>query len=271
MKFFQIAKRDLKINRFGIVIFSGIISLYFLWFASIFDPELFADLEDFYQNFPEAITSLIGGQLSISDYNSFMNVYLFSFAWLWFGIYFVLKASQDIPTEIEEKTIEIILSKPIKRWEFVLGKLLRHIVVILFLVGLVILSVFSAPFLFPKTDPANVGYGFFMIAFFLLILHLLSLVATGFVFSTLFDRKKALSLSFGALIFFYGVGQFYGLFPEFMQDIKYLSIFHYFDTYELLVNNSFEGFWVNVYILSFYSIILIGVSIIIFQKRNIPV
>jgi ABC-2 type transport system permease protein len=271
MKLFQIAKRDLKINLSGIILFSGIISLYFLWFASIFDPELFADLEDFYQNFPEAITSLIGGQLSISDYDSFMNVYLFSFAWLWFGIYFVLKASQDIPTEIEEKTIEIILSKPIKRWEFVLGKLLRHIVVIVFLVVLVSLSVFSAPFLFPQLDPANVHYNFFIIAFFLLILHLLSLVATGFVFSTILDRKKALTFSFGALIFFYGVGQFSGLFPDFMENIKYLSIFHYFDTYELLVNNSFEDFWINVLVLSSYSLTLIGASIVIFQKRNIPV
>jgi len=271
MKTFQIAKRDISINKVGILIFCVLLAFFFLWFSTIYDPELFADLEEFYQNFPDAIKSLVGGTLSISDYNSFMNVYLFSFAWMWMGLYFVLKASQDIPTEIEEKTIDITLSKPITRWQFILGKLLRHIMVLLFLIGLVMLAVFSAPFIFPNTNPANVNFGSLSIAFILLTLHLLSLIVTGFIFSTLFNRKKALAFGFGALIFFYAVGQFYGLFPEFMRDIKYISIFYYYDTYDLLVNASLEGLIVNISVLSTYSIVLIIFSILIFQKRNIPV
>ncbi|MBD3214784.1 MAG: ABC transporter permease subunit [Candidatus Lokiarchaeota archaeon] len=271
MKTFQIAKRDISINKFGILIFCALLSLFFLWFSTVYDPDLFADLEEFYQNFPDAIKSLVGGTLSISDYNSFMNVYLFSFAWMWMGLYFILKASQDIPTEIEEKTIDITLSKPISRWEFVLGKLLRHIIVLLFLMGLVMLAVFSAPFIFPNTNPSNVNFGALSIAFILLTLHLISLIVTGFIFSTIFNRKKALALGFGLLIFFYAVGQFYGLFPEFMRDIKYVSIFYYYDTYDLLVNASIEGFFINVLVLSIYSIALIIASVLIFQKRNIPV
>ncbi|TXT58204.1 MAG: membrane protein of unknown function [Promethearchaeota archaeon] len=270
-KMFQIAKKDIKMNLTGILLYCGIMTLFFFWFASVFDPELFADLEDFYQNFPEAITSLVGGQLSIGDYNSFMNVYLFSFSWMYMGIYFILKASQDIPTEIEEKTIEITLSKPIKRWEFVLGKLLRHISVMLFLIGLVMVAVFIAPYVLPKVAPMDVNYETLTAAFGYLIFHLLSLLATGFIFSTLFDRKKALAFSFGALIFFYALGQFYGLFPEEVRDIKYISIFYYFDTYELLVNASYEDFWINIIILSVYSTILIIASIEIFRRRNIPV
>ncbi|TFG01610.1 MAG: hypothetical protein EU539_13850, partial [Promethearchaeota archaeon] len=224
MKILQLAKKDLNLNKIGILIFSGLIAVFFFWFASIYDPDLFADLEEFYQNFPDAIKSLIGGSLSIGDYTSFMNVYLFSFAWMWMGLYFVLKASQDIPTEIEEKTIEITLSKPMRRWEFVLGKFLKHFLVLLFIVGLVMLGVYLAPFVFPKINPIEVNYLILTIAFVLLIIHLLSLLMTGFVFSVFFNRKRALALSFGALIFFYAIGQFYGLFPEFMQGIKYLSM-----------------------------------------------
>ncbi|TXT61356.1 MAG: membrane protein of unknown function [Promethearchaeota archaeon] len=271
MKVFELAKKDLSINKTGILIFSGCIALFFFWFSSVFDPELFADLEEFYQNFPEAIKSLVGGQLSISDYNSFMNVYLFSFAWMWMGLYFLLKTSQDIPTEIEEKTIEITLSKPIKRWEFVTAKLLRHLIVLLFITGLTMLSVFSAPFILPNTDPNYVNFGPLSIAFVLLVLHLFSLLVTGFIFSTLFNRKKALALSFGVLIFFYAIGQFYGLFPEIIRDIKFISIFYYFDTYDLLVNASLDGLFINMLILSIYSVALIIASILIFQKRNIPV
>ncbi|TFF85529.1 MAG: hypothetical protein EU518_00990, partial [Promethearchaeota archaeon] len=225
----------------------------------------------FYQNFPDAIKSLIGGSLSIGDYTSFMNVYLFSFAWMWMGLYFVLKASQDIPTEIEEKTIEITLSKPMRRWEFVLGKFLKHFLVLLFIVGLVMLGVYLAPFIWPKINPIDVNYLILTIAFVLLIIHLLSLLMTGIVFSVFFNRKRALALSFGALIFFYAIGQFYGLFPEFMQGIKYLSMFYYFDTYSLLVNASLEGLLTNILVISIYSVVLLIGSIFIFQKRNIPV
>jgi ABC-2 type transport system permease protein len=190
---------------------------------------------------------------------------------MYMGLYFILKTSQDIPTEIEEKTIDIVLSKPMKRWEFVLGKLLRHIIVLLFLTGLVTVSVFLAPFVLPQTNPGNVNFETLSIAFTLLSLHLLTLLTTGFVFSTLFNRKKALAYSFGALIFFYAIGQFYGLFPEFMEGIKYFSIFYYFDTYELLVNASLEGLGLNIVVLSVYSIVLIILSIEIFRRKNIPV
>lgn len=271
MKIFELAKKNLSLNKTGILIYSGLIALFFFWFASIYDPELFADLEEFYQNFPDAIKSLIGGSLSISDYNSFMNVYLFSFAWMWMGLYFVLKASQDIPTEIEEKTIEITLSKPMKRWEFVLGKSFKHFLVLLFIIGLVMLGVYLAPFIWPKINPNDVNFITLTIAFVLLIIHLLSLLMTGFVFSVFFSRKRALALSCGALIFFYAIGQFYGLFPEFMQGIKYVSMFYYFDTYTLLVDASLEGLLVNLLVISIYSFVLLIGSILIFQRRNIPV
>lgn len=271
MKMFQVAKENFLINKVSILLYSVLMALFFLWFGSIYDPELFASLEEFYSEFPEVITSLVGGQLAINDYESFMNTYLFSFAWMYLGLYFILKTSQDIPTEIEEKTIDIILSKPMSRWEFVLGKLLRHIMAMGVIIGLVMLVTFIAPFIFPLINPADVNYNAFLLSFGLLALHLLSLSATGFIFSTYFGRRKALALSFGALIFFYAVGNFYGLFPEFMSDIKYLSIFYYFDTFPLLVNASLDGFWVNILVLSIYSIVLIIASVEIFQRRNIPV
>jgi ABC-2 type transport system permease protein len=271
MKIFQIAKENFLMNKVSIFLYSGLMSLFFLWFASIYDPDLFAGLEDFYADFPEAIQSLVGGELAIDSYNTFMNTYLFSFAWMYLGLYFILKTSQDIPTEIEEKTIDIILSKPISRWEFVLGKLLKHLMAILVLIGLVILVTLVSPFIFPLINPAETNYVAFLLSFILLGLHLFSLSATGFIFSTYFSRKKALALSFGALVFFYATGNFYGLFPEFMRDIKYFSIFYYFDTYELLANASLEGYWLNILVMSAYSIVLIIASVLIFQKRNIPV
>jgi ABC-2 type transport system permease protein len=271
VKIIDIAKKNFSMNKVGILIFSGLIGLFFLWFASIYDPELFAGLEEVFESYPEAIKSLVGGRLLITNFNGFLNTYLFSFSWMYIGIYFVLKASQDIPTEVEEKTIEIVISKPMKRWEYILGKLTKHIFVLLTLIGITMIAVFLAPFIFPTINPNEVNFSSLALGFILLSFHLLSLIATGFVFSTYFSRKKALALSFGAIIFYFAVGQFSGLFPEAIQNVKYFSIFYYFDTYTLLVDASLEGFFINVLVMAVYSIVLIIASLYIFQKRNIPV
>ncbi len=183
----------------------------------------------------------------------------------------MLKASQDIPKEIENRTIDLMLSKPIKRWEFSLGKYLYHVIGAVIVLGGVILAVTAACFIMPNINPAEVPWAEFYMAYVIMLLVNLAIITTSFFFSTFLDPKKALVMAFGTVIFFYAVGQFWKSFGDDMESIKFLSIFYYGDTSNLLVNSNWELVPRNVLFLTSYTVILAAASIIIFNKRDIPV
>ena len=263
--------KELKSSKKGIILYTALMGLFYMWFVSIFDPIFFEDFDALLESYPEAIKQMIGEFYSLSTIGGLMNIYLFSMSIFFFGVYFVLKASQDIPREIDNKTIDLILSKPIKRWEFTLGKYLYHIIgAIIVLVG-VMLAVILGIFIMPTVAPNEVPWAEFLTAFFVMILLNLGIVTTGFFFSTFMDTKKSLVLSFGVIIFFYAVGQFWQSFGESMEGIKYISIFYYADMSNLLVNSNWDAIPIKIVFLSSYTIILALASLLIFNKRDIPV
>lgn len=271
MKAVKIMQKEITSSKKGIILYTALMGLFYMWFVSIFDPVFFADFEALLESYPEAIRQMIGEFYSLSTIGGLLNIYLFSMSLFFFGIYFILKASQDIPREIDNKTIDLILSKPIKRWEFSLGKYLYHIIGAVIVLFGVMLAVILGIFIMPNIVPNEVPWAEFLTAFLVMILLNLGIVTTGFFFSTFMDSKKSLVLSLGVIIFFYAVGQFWQSFGESMESIKYISIFYYSDMSNLLVNSNWDAVPIKIVFLSFYTIILALVSIIIFNKRDIPV
>ncbi len=271
MKVLQIIWKELKAGKKGIILYTALLGLFYMWFVSIFDPVFFEDFESLLESYPEAIRQMIGEFYSLGTIGGLMNIYLFSMSLFFFGVYFVLKASQDIPREIDNKTIDIMLSKPIKRWEFSLGKYLYHIIGALIVLIGVMLAVILGIFIMPNVSPNDVPWAEFLTAFLAMILLNLCIVTTGFLFSTFMDTKKSLVLSFGVIIFFYAIGQFWQSFPGIAQEIKYISIFYYADMSNLLVNSNWDAIPLKIIFLSTYSIGLTVLSLIFFNKRDIPV
>jgi len=259
MKILNITIKEIKANLKGFLIFTLLMSLFFMWFTLMFDPEFLGNMEDLLEGYPDAIKRMVGQFYSLTTFTGFMNVYLFSLTWLYLGIYFIMKVSQDISKEIEDKTIDLILSKPIRRWKFVVGKFSRYILSALFLVLCLSLSIFLAIYSFPNIDPSIVYIPELILALFWLFIFLIALI------------RRSLSLAFGFLIFFYIIGTYYENFGEGMEFLKYLSIFNYFETSNLLVNQVWTDVLGSILILTGYSVSALAISIIIFNKRDIPV
>jgi ABC-2 type transport system permease protein len=255
----------------SLLIFTGVMSLFFLWFVTFFDPELFAGMEEVFQNYPEAIRQIVGEFYNLAEFGGFLNVYLFSISWIYFGIYFVLKSAQNIPKEIEDKTIDMVLSKPISRTEFSLGKYFSIVLEIMLLYYGVMLSVLFGILLFPSVMANGLYLNEIIFAFLWNFIFMISLVSTGFFFSSFLTPKRALALSLGVLIFFYGVGQFWQSFPEGAQEIRRISIFFFSDMSNLLVNHVWDNVALHISILLVYSVVLTVSGVIIFNKRDIPV
>jgi len=271
MKFLNITLKEIKANLKGFLIFTLLMSLFFMWFTLMFDAEFLGNMEELLEGYPEAIRRMVGQFHSLTTFTGFINVYLFSLTWLYLGIYFIMKVSQDIPKEIEDKTIDLILSKPIRRWKFVMGKFSRYVLSALFLVLCLSLSIFVAIYTFPNIDPAVVYIPELILALFWLFIFLIALISTGFLFSTFLTPRRSLSLAFGLLIFFYIIGTYWDNFGENMEFLKYFSIFYYFETSNLLVNQVWTDVLGSILILTGYSVSALAISIIIFNKRDIPV
>lgn len=271
MKFFEITLKEFKCNLKGFLIFTILMSLFFLWFTTMFDAEFLGSMGDLLDSYPEAIRRMVGQFVSLSIFTGFINVYLFSLTWMYLGTYFVMKASQDIPNEIENKTIDLILSKPIRRWKFVLGKFLRYVLSSLCLVICLGLSVFLGIFSFPNIDPTLVYIPELITTFVWLFFFLIALVSTSLLFSTFLRPRRSLSFAFSILIFFYIIGTYYENFGAGMEFLRYLSIFNYFETSNLLVNQVWSDVLGNILVLTGYSVCLVIISVIIFNKRDIPV
>ncbi|NVM35463.1 MAG: ABC transporter permease subunit [Candidatus Lokiarchaeota archaeon] len=271
MKVLQIIWKELKVGKKGIIIYAALMSLFYLWFVSIYDPDLLANFNEIMENYPEAIQQMVGEYFSLATFGGFVNVYLLSMSFFFFGVYFILRSSSDIPKEIENKTIDLMLSKPITRWEITLGKYFYHIISATIVLVSVFLAIILGIFIMPNINPIDVNFTELWTAFFIVLLFNYTVISTAFFFSTFNNPKMALVFSFGLVIFFYAVGQFWNSFDESIQGIKYISIFYYSDMSNLLVNSNWDAVPLKIIFLSTYSIGLTALSVLLFNKRDIPV
>jgi hypothetical protein len=133
------------------------------------------------------------------------------------------------------------------------------------------LSVLLGILLFPSVTTNGMFLNEIIFAFLWNFILMVSLISTGFFFSSFLSPKRALALSFGVLIFFYALGQFWKSFPEEAQEIRRISIFFYSDMSNLLVNHVWDNVALHISILLVYSVLLTISGVLIFNKRDIPV
>ncbi len=271
MRLIAITKTEIKKSLKSTAILSGIMGLFILMIASIFDPDLFVGMEDMLDAYPDALLDMIGGVFDLATFAGFFTMEFMAMIWIWLGIYYVLKAGQDIPSTIENKTIDLILSKPLKRWEFVLGRYLRFVFSTFTVILSMTLVTFLLTLILPNLQDEEINYGEFIVALTWAFLFILSLVTTAFFFSVFLPRKKATGAAFGVMVIFFIIGTFYSYFAENIQDLKFLSLFFYYDPSRILVSHLYDDVVRDFLILAGYSGVVLTASIMVFNRRDIPV
>ncbi|QEE18077.1 ABC transporter permease subunit [Promethearchaeum syntrophicum] len=269
MEIFSVLKFELKRHYKSILIFSGLVGGFILIMSSIFEPTLFSEYNDIMSSVPPEFLDLIGGIVDLSIFEGFFNMYIFEFAWMWYGLYIILMVSQDIPGEMENKTIDLVLSKPIKRWEFVFGKQLQHIITIFSAILFSALFTIIAIFVNPNVNANEVHIGGFILSFVCLAILLLAIESTVLLISTTLGRKKATIVGFAIVMGLWFISAYSGSIP--IENIEYMSFFTFFDTRTILVDGVFTGALGNILILFAYSVVLSTIAVVYFTKRDIPV
>ncbi len=269
MELFDALKFEIKKTWRAMLIFGGVIGGLFLLLVAIFDPAIFESYNEIIASFPPELLGFLGGQVDLGTFEGFFNMYVFEFAWMWYGLYLILKVASDIPTEMDEKTIDLVLSKPIRRWEYVLSKQIQHIITIIVVVLFSALLCVAAIAFNPHIVFADFNFGGMALSFAWLILLLWAIESAVLLISTIFRRRIATAIGFALIMLLYFIPAFSGSIP--IDNIEYISIFHYFNSRVIMIDGLYTNVVRDMLILTGWSVVMSAGAIIYFSKRDLPV
>jgi len=269
----KITKEDIfdkKWSILGIGVLVGLIGFYVI---SMFNSMDFSQLEDYINSLPEAMWALLGGELDITNPYSLTNAYFYSFMWLYCGIFLVYMASSLVPQDVENHTIDLTLSKPVSREEYLIGKIIFVYIFIVALMALITVFVVSGM----GSSAVFIQEGLYwerVVAVFLMAtLHLGTLVMTAVFTSTIFlDAKKTTAASVIVMFIMFFIGDFAAFMnPTVGNTLQYFSTWFYYNPAQFFGAGNFVNFPRDALVLGAINIALIIASLIVFRKRDIPV
>ncbi len=208
-----------------------------------------------------------GYDLDITDPAGFLSMYAFSWWWFVGGIYIAFLAANMMTTDFETQRLDLLFSTPISRRQYILEKFVALSLIGLFIVVLSILGLLIG--IASVADlSASLGVGEAFFSFFGAFPLLLTIASTGILLGVFFKKGRlAIGANIGLLVFQYLLYSFSGI-AEALDSLKYISIFYYWDYNKVLIDKGFDigGFL----ILTVLSIVLLGLAIFYFEKKDIP-
>ncbi|NHI94233.1 MAG: hypothetical protein EAX96_17205 [Candidatus Lokiarchaeota archaeon] len=267
----SLLKENLWDKKWIILIMGGLIGLLGFGIILLLGTMDMTSIQSVLETFPSGFLDFFGDSLAaISTPYGFFSLEFLNFIWLYAGIFMVYIASSLLSQEVEEKTIDLALTKPIKRYQF-LGSKIYFLAVF---IGAILGVTFLLVTLGVLTSPTFLEYGMYLdrlwATYLITTLFLMALSMITFLFSTIFLKSKK-SLAFGIAVFF--TMYFITSFAPYMQDaelIKFISIFTYFNPTQYLVHANGFVFFRDLIIMSSVNTALIIGSLLIFNKKDIP-
>lgn len=207
-----------------------------------------------------------GRNIDITEIRGFISIELFSWLWILVGMFMAYFSVSSVTGDFEKKRMDLIFSTPISREQYIIEKFLALTVISLLIVVICaagLISGVSAIGAGNELDPATSFLSLFTMLPFLMII-----AAFGIFLAMIFRGGKAgmginIAFVFGSFILLTISG-----FTEALSGLKYLSIMHYWDCNSMLLDGVFNtGYFFGLLIAS---LLILGVAIYIFKKRDIP-
>lgn len=204
--------------------------------------------------------------LSFSNLESFLSTEYMSFIWPIMAIVFAISLANYISVnEIDKGTIEILMALPSSRIKIFLqryfaGLLLLATFCLISLWGIVPLAALqSLKYNADSYLTTTIGSFFFIWAVYSLAV----------LFSTIFSEKgKASMASGGILILAYALNIVASL-QDNLQNLKYVSFFHYFNAPDLLARNIYPD--LSLIVLGGFALVITFMAAMRFNSRDLSV
>ncbi|WP_290811285.1 ABC transporter permease subunit [Halovivax sp.] len=250
-----------KLVRSSLVL-TGLFALLAAFFFVVF-PAFAEEAELIEEAFPAFLVGLLGIE-EIHTIEGFVGGYVFSVVWVLFaGIYFAYAAAGLIAEDVRARRMDLLLSNPVSRESVVLQKVAALWVPLVALnLGLLVVVYLGAAAIGETLDPVSLG-----VAHLLTVPYLLVCAGIGIVFSVSLDRVE--SAQAGALGLVFVLWLIEGLSetaPEY-EWVGTASPSRYYDPSAILVREEYAlG---DAAILLAASVVLVGVAIAVFARRDI--
>ncbi|MDD3773674.1 MAG: ABC transporter permease subunit [Patescibacteria group bacterium] len=226
------------------------------------------ELQKLIETYPQGFLEVFGGnvQLSFSHVENYLAMEMFSFIWPILIISLVVgMGAFSVAGEIEKGTMETILAQPISRAKIFFAKYLAGFFNLFVFTTISVLSIILLILV----------YGInFQLAHFLAI-WLVGILFSGAIFSlasflsaVFSDRGKVIFFTVGLVVLMYAFNILSSL-KKSVEDLKFLSFFHYFNPNLILGDGKIEWLTLVVFLGAIILFFLLG--LIIFKRRDISV
>jgi ABC-2 type transport system permease protein len=271
-KIFAISKEELFDKKWFLVGLGVLIGLLGLYLVNLLSSLDLSGLQAYFDTLPGSILALLG-PLDIANPYSLFNAYFFSFLWLYCGVFLVYMASNLVPQEVENNTIDLVLSKPVSREKYLAGKIVFLYVFTACLMGFILL--FTAAGMASSNMFIEAGLHWERLAalFLAATLHLGTLAMTAVFFSTVFlSTKKTLVAAVITMFLMFFIGGSYGTTGAAVNiPLRYASTWCYYNPAQYFGAGNFTSFLGDMLVLTGVNVSLLVASLIVFRKRDILV
>lgn len=266
-KMINIIWTTIKERKWGVIIYSVVSVLLLLLYISLYPSleEQSQQLTEVMKSFsPELLKALGSSPEQLSNFTleallaskQFSAIFPFMAAILAIGI-----AGNDIAGEIENGTIQFILSQPISRLKFYFARYFANVILLTIFVAV------STVLTMPLASAYNVAYNgdIYPKLFLIAELFTIAVYSLGFLLSAIFSNKgRVVAIMAGVVTIMY-IGFIVSVLKESLDKIKYISFFHYFSP-DVLYSGNIDTISVCVFGSTIFLSIILGA--IIFQKRD---
>jgi ABC-2 type transport system permease protein len=272
-RFFSAVKELILEKKFMILILGSVIGLLSFFIITMLEGLDLQSLDDILSMMGgfEEILDFFGGLAVMSNPYGFWSLEILSFIWLYAGIYLIFIASSLLSQEVENKTIDLSLSKPISRYNFLGSKITFLYVFIMTTVGIFFLITLGSMAGSPTFRTEGIYIDRLFATYFSVVLFLGALAMVAKFSSTIFlSTKKSLAVGVMVLFIMFFLGEFYIYMDEAIQGIKYISIFYYYNPIDYLIHADLDLFTRDIIVLGIINGVLIAGSLFVFSKKDIP-
>ncbi len=259
--------RELKRNRKTFIIWTSLILLYNILVISFFPVLTESKAMNSLMKDMKGTLDFFGmGFMDFSNVLSLFGAYSFVYLSMMGGVYAMILGSGILSREEGEKTIEFLMSKPIKRSSIVSSKLAA---IFFNIVLLSILYTGTSIIMMTLLAKQSFNYGALMSLMLAAFLIFILFAALGIFLSTFISKPKSIvSISIGIVLGTYIIGGLSAITKE-ADFLKYFSPFKYMDTKYIMDNGRINYAYGGVFLAVIA--VCIGGAYYFYNKKDIKV
>lgn len=268
MRFANVFLHSMKERKLSWPTFAVSISSYVIMICGIY--ETFAGnaaFKDILNTYPKALISLLAGGGGGPDMMSPEGFISIEFLQLWgmmiIAGFAISAASAIVAKEVDGHTMDLILTQPIDRVEYLTARLVADMVMIAGLVVVTIGSMWAGTqlFDFPLTTEGILAVGVLLMSLFWMI------ECFSLMLGTFMERGRAVILSVAVLIVSHLINGLADL-NKTVESIRWLSFFNYYKPGQTLVDGSVP--WAQILLFVGLGLIFFTTAVVIFREKDIP-